>query len=113
MSGHSTKQELSTSFLVHSKKPSIEWLFFIQPCGNRDSCCICSIPSAGPAHQLSPLHGPAQLGQASPQPVSDTRTPDAGARHRRINESLLALALVDPTQYTTQLASRPETCPAI
>ena len=33
--------------------------------------------------------------------------------HCRINESLLALALVDPTQYTTQLASRPDTCPAI
>lgn len=36
-------------------------------------------------------------------------TLDAGASHRRINESLLALALVEPTQYTTKLASRPET----
>ena len=40
-------------------------------------------------------------------------TLNTGASHRRINESLLALALVEPTQYVTQLASRPDTCPAI
>ena len=39
---------------------------------------FCSIPSAGIAHQPSPQHRPEQLGQASPQLVSGTRTPGAG-----------------------------------
>ena len=33
--------------------------------------------------------------------------------HRRINESLFALALVEPTQYATHEVSIHDTCPAI
>lgn len=35
------------------------------------------------------------------------------ARHRRISESLFALALVEPTQYVTHDVSIPDTCPAM
>lgn len=35
------------------------------------------------------------------------------AYHRRINESLFALALVEPTQYVTQDVNIPDTCPAM
>ena len=38
---------------------------------------------------------------------------DTGASHRRINESLLALALVEPTQYVTHEVNIPDTCPAM
>lgn len=45
--------------------------------------------------------------------LPSTRTPGDGARHRRISESLLALALVEPTQYVTHEVNIPDTCPAI
>ena len=44
---------------------------------------FCSTPSANPGRRPFPQHGPAPLGRASPRPVSDTRTPDAGARQMR------------------------------
>lgn len=66
---------------------------------------FCSIPPAGLARRPSLLLWPAPLGRESLRPVSGTRTPGVGASHRRINESLFALALVEPTQYVTQLAS--------
>lgn len=59
---------------------------------------FCSIPSAS---------------LASLRPVSGTRTQGAGSRHRRISESLLALALVEPTQYVTHDVNIPDTCPAM
>ena len=65
------------------------------------------------SNNKSPFTGAFHFAAFHQQVLDTDFTLDEGASHRRINESLFALALVEPTQYVTHEVSIPDTCPAM